>query len=271
MILEVFSTLKPKRAKRRTWETTIQSVISGKVMKQIILEVISKHIKEKKVTGSSQHGFAEVKSCLTNPIAFYDDLARCADEESSGFSKVFDTVSHNILIGKLRNCGLDEWTVMWIENWLNGRVQRVMISGVESSWRPVVSGVPQGSVLGPVLLDLFINNLDKGIECSLSKFDDDKKLSGGADKPEGCAAIQWDFDRLKSWVDRNPEKFNKGKCRVLHLGMNNPKYQYRLGADLLESSSAEKSLGVLVDNKLTMSPRCAVEARKAPCAPSLPG
>ena len=90
-------------------------------------------------------------------------------------------------------------------------------------------------------------------EFSLSKFADDTKRGGVTDTPEGHAAIQRDLNRLEKWTDSNLMQFNKGNCKVLHVGRNNPRHRYMLGADRLESSFAEKDLRVLVDTKLDMS------------------
>jgi len=113
------------------------------------------------------------------------------------------------------------------------------------------------------LFSFFINDLDEELVCTISKFADDTKLGGVVDTLAGCAAIQRELDRLESWAERKLMKFNRGKFRVLHLGRNNPMHQYRLGADLLQSSSAERDLGVLVDDRLTVSRQCALVAKKA--------
>ncbi|CAM4679958.1 unnamed protein product [Caretta caretta] len=179
------------------------------------------------------------------------------------FSKAFDTVPRGELLVKLEKMGINMRTERWIRNWLTGRLQRVLLKGELSGWREVTSGVPQGSLLGPILFNLFITDLGTKSGGVLIKFADDTKLGGIANLEKDQEIIQEDLDDLVNWSNSNRMKFNSEKCKVLHLGINNKNFSYKLETHQLEVTEEEKDLGVLVDHRMTMSHQSDMAVKKA--------
>ena len=163
---------------------------------------ISDHLIKNKLIKDSQHGFMKNKSITTCLLQFYDNIfqeyeaGRAVDIIFLDLKKAFDKVPHKKLIRKLRKLKIRGETLKWVKNWLKNRKQRVVINGVESEYVDVTSGVPQGSVLGPLLFLIFINDFDDNLKSKISKFADDTKMGGSANSIEKCNDLQSDLDSM---------------------------------------------------------------------------
>ena len=210
----------------------------------------------------SQHGFRKGGSCLSNLLVFLDLVTDSLDNQDNvdviylDFAKAFDKVPHGRLLDKLKSHGIDGKVWVWLKEWLKGRKQRVCISGCRSDWRDVTSGVPQGSVLGPVLFLIFINDLEATLVNSVLKFADDTKLFGKVNNDIDRRSIQNDLYRLIDWSEKWQMPFNTTKCKVMHLGRSNSQFQYLMNNHTLEAVVEEKDLGLCITNNLKPSKQC---------------
>ncbi|CAM4543822.1 unnamed protein product [Lepidochelys kempii] len=188
--------------------------VPGKLVETIVKNKMVRHIEKHKLLGKSQHGFCEGKSCLTDPLEFFEGVNKHVDKGDPmdivylDFQKAFDKVPHQRLLCKLSSHGIRGKILSCIENWLKPREQWVGINGKFSEWRGVTSGVPQGSVLGPILFNLFINDLEKGVNSEVAKFADNTKLLKIVKTKADYEELQKDLTKLSDWATKEQMKFN---------------------------------------------------------------
>ena len=228
--------------------TCILCKIYEKIVRDEILFFVESKI------SPDQHGFVKGKSCLSNLLETMDSVMELIEEGVPvdllffDFRKAFDRVPHNRLIFKLQCLGIDGKVLDIIKDFLMGRTFRVSVQGEFSSFKDILSGIPQGSVLGPLLFILFINDLPDCLKSSVKIFADDLKLIANlSDK----AVIDDDLKSLEDWERKWLLEFNTDKCKVLHIEFNdNEHLDYVLNDKILKKTEQEKDLGVLTSGTL---------------------
>jgi hypothetical protein len=262
---------KGKRTAPENYRPVSLTSVCCKLLESVIKDKIMGHLKKHKLIKNSQHGFLPGRSCTTNLLSFFEKVTREVDSGRAfdaiflDFAKAFDKVPTRRLLKKVRAHGISGPLLRWIENWLTDRTQRVVLGGEFSDWIAVLSGVPQGSVLGPLLFLIFINDLDlEASEVSaLAKFADDTKLGQQIVNDMDRAILQRTLNKLCDWTDKWGMRFNVKKCKVMHFGRNNPQYEYEMNGEKLETVEEERDIGVAITQNLKPSVQCAKAAGTA--------
>ena len=170
----------------------------GKLMERLINQAIMTHLSQHNLINDTQHGFLPKRSCQTNLLLYLELLTSCIDKGLDidvlylDFAKAFDKVPHKRLLKKVQAHGDCGKVYSWIENWLMNRKQRVKINSSYSGWNKVTSGVPQGSILGPTLFLMYINDIEENLKSIVRKFADDTKVMKVIDNHHCHADLQND-------------------------------------------------------------------------------
>ena len=237
----------------------------SKVMESILDDRIRKHIHSLNLISPYQHGFMRGRSTTTNLLYSLEDWGKLDDEHRGidvillDLSKAFDTVPHNLLKAKLNSLGIGGPLLRWISDYLNNRLIRVKVNGELSDPSPVRAGVPQGSILGPLLFILYINDLPAQIDTKVALFADDLKIWGPSDDSD---SLQRNLNAISNWVANNGMTLNPDKCRVIPIKTkiaNN----YLLNKISIPTSYEERDLGSVINSNLSSSANCEQMALKA--------
>ena len=251
---------KGNKSVAETYRPISLTSIICKFLESCIKDTVMKHLIENKLLSDKQHGFISGRSTITQLLNYLD---KCIEATVSGqvidtiyfdFAKAFDTVPHKRLLEKLKAYGISGQILKWIGSFLDGRTQIVKVNGESSYEASVTSGIPQGSVLGPILFVIYINDLPDIVRSSDSfLFADDTKIMRQISSENDSLLLQSDIDALYEWSKKWLLKFHPDKCACMGIGYS-PKEEiytsYNMNGHCLKIINSEKDLGVLFDNNL---------------------
>ena len=240
-------------------------------MESIVRDKIVEHMVKNKLFSKKQHGFVPKRNCMTNLLMCMELWTEMLDDGDTvdviytDFSKAFDSVPHKRLLNKMKDLGIDGKILDWVKGFLSNRSQRVRIDGEYSDWKEVTSGIPQGSVLGPILFVIFINDMPDMVKSMCQLFADDAKLFRKVNLRDDYknALLQNDIDKLSTWSKKWQLPFNTDKCKCLNIGGTNPCHRYKMNGKKLKQITEEKDLGVIVDKDLKFHQQSAAAVKKA--------
>ena len=240
-------------------------------MEHIVTKHILNYLEHNNILYDLQHGFRSKRSTETQLLTFSQDILNNlrANQQSDviimDFAKAFDKVPHNRLIHKLHRYGIGGKVNGWVEDFLKDRQQRVVCEGEMSEWEPVTSGVPQGSVIGPILFLLYINDLPDGLQSQVRLFADDTIVYMAISSKKQAEILQSDLDKLADWEDKWQMKFHPQKCSVLRITTKHKPliFNYTLHGHILEEEESSKYLGITINNRMSWNPHITATCKKA--------
>jgi len=233
-----------------------------KTMEHVICSQMMRHLESNNILAENQFGFRSNHSCESQLLITIDDFAKALDNKLQvdvgilDFSKAFDKVSHPRLLHKLNYYGIQGNMSNWLKAFLSDRTQQVMVNGSLSSQCNVTSGVPQGSVLGPVLFLVYINDIVADIRSQIRLFADDCLIYRTIRSHEDHMILQEDLNNLSKWADSWKMMFNVSKCSIMQISMAHHKstFAYTMYGDPLSIATEHRYLGILINDKLSWRP-----------------
>lgn len=205
-----------------------------------------------------QHGFVKKRSTVSNLMSFTNVLSNSVEKRRQvdaiyfDFAKAFDKVPHELVISKLKHIGLPDWITEWLRSYLTDRKAHVKVGRARSHSYDISSGVPQGSVLGPLIFILFINDLAVRLKSGKLMYADDLKIYREISSTLDCCALQSDVNELISWCTENGMELNIDKCKTITFTRRQTyvTHDYAIGNNIIERVFSIRDLGVIIDSKL---------------------